>query len=51
MHVEPDDFILSFEGDSDGQTEITTTEEVSDLPADLVNTDVSELVGIISKFL
>ena len=49
MQVETDDFILSLtsgdEVDSNGQTEIVST-EASDLPADLVNTDVSELVNL-----
>lgn len=47
MQVETDDFILSLtSGDvgNDGQTEVVTT-EVSDLPADLVNTDVTDLVS------
>lgn len=50
MQVETDDFILSLTSDDvhgDGQTEVVTT--VSDLPADLVNTDVSDLVGIIFR--
>lgn len=47
MQVETDDFILSLtSGDveNDEQTEVVTT-EVSDLPPDLVNTDVSDLVN------
>ncbi len=47
MQVETDDFILSLtSGDveNDEQTEVVTT-EVSDLPPDLVNTDVSDLVS------
>lgn len=53
MQVETDDFILSLTAgddvDSNGQTEIVTT-EVSDLPPDLVNTDVSELVSLLFFF-
>jgi hypothetical protein len=48
MQVETDDFMLSLTSDdvnSNGPTEeITTHEEVTDLPPDLVNADVSELV-------
>ena len=47
MQVETDDFILSLTSvgvENDEQTEVITT-EVSDLPADLVNTDVADLVS------
>lgn len=47
MQVETDDFILSLTSvnpETDEQTEVVTT-EVSDLPPDLVNTDVSDLVS------
>lgn len=47
MQVETDDFILSLTSvnpETDEQTEVITT-EVSDLPPDLVNTDVSDLVS------
>ena len=45
MQCEPEDFILSLDVDSNEATEIVTT-EVSDLPPDLVNADVSDLVNI-----
>jgi len=45
MQVEPEDFILSLDVDSNENTEIVTT-EVSELPPDLVNTDVSDLVNL-----
>lgn len=41
MQVEPEDFILSLDVDSNENTEIVTT-EVSELPPDLVNADVSD---------
>jgi hypothetical protein len=47
MQVETDDFILSLTSvgvENDEQTEVITT-EVSDLPPDLVNTDVTDLVS------
>lgn len=47
MQVETDDFILSLTSvgvENDEQTEVITT-EVSDLPPDLVNTDVADLVS------
>ena len=44
MQVEPEDFILSLNADSNETTEIVTT-EVSELPQDLVNADVSDLVN------
>ena len=44
MQVEPEDFILSLDVDSNENTEIVTT-EVSELPPDLVNADVSDLVN------
>lgn len=50
MQVETDDFIYSLTaGDVDGneQTEIVTADH-SDIPADLVHTDVSDLVSVSS---
>ena len=47
MKVETDDFILSLTSvgeENDEHTEVITT-EVSDLPPDLVNTDVADLVS------
>jgi hypothetical protein len=49
MQVETDDFIYSLTaGDADGneQTEIITTHH-SGIPADLVHTDVSDIVSIL----
>ena len=49
MQVETDDFIYSLTaGDADGneQTEIITSDH-SGIPADLVHTDVSDLVSIL----
>lgn len=53
MQVETDDFILSLTSvnpETDEQTEVITT-EVSDLPPDLVNTDVSDLANNPSLWL
>jgi len=50
MQVEPEDFILSLNADSNETTEIVTT-EVSELPQDLVNADVSDLADNSSLWL
>jgi len=50
MQVEPEDFILSLDVDSNENTEIVTT-EVSELPPDLVNADVSDLADNSSLWL